>query len=129
MDITELVKKTGIAASKLRYYEEVGLIKSTGRNGIKRVFSADIVQTLSLITLAKSGGFSLKEISSMLPEKGQFKINRVQLREKAEQIDVKIKKLKKMRDGLRHASNCPQENHFECTNFQKLIKSAIKKSK
>jgi DNA-binding transcriptional MerR regulator len=125
MDISELSKQTGIAPSKIRYYEEKGLIKSIGRNGLKRVFDSIVLEQLSFIALAQKSGFSLGEISAMVSQKGRFKVNRKQLLEKADEIDLQIKKLKSMRDGLRHASKCPAKNHYECPEFKKLLKRAL----
>ena len=125
MDISELSKKTGIAASKIRYYEEKGLIKSIGRNGLKRVFASDVVTNLSFIALAQSSGFTLDEIFSMLSDEKKFKLNKASLTMKIDEIALKIKALKKMSGALVHMSNCREKNHFECPNFQRLLKKAI----
>lgn len=39
LDITEVAQTSGIPTSTIRYYEEVGLITSTGRRGLKRLFA------------------------------------------------------------------------------------------
>ena len=39
MDIAEVAKRSGMPASALRYYEEKGLIESTGRAGLRRTFA------------------------------------------------------------------------------------------
>ena len=36
MDIAEVVRRSGVPASTLRYYEEKGLIRSVGRRGLRR---------------------------------------------------------------------------------------------
>ena len=51
MDINEVSKASGLPASTLRYYEEKGLIRSIGRNGLRRVFAESVLQRLSLIAL------------------------------------------------------------------------------
>ena len=40
LDIAEVARRTGVPASTLRYYEEKGLITSTGRRGLRRLFDA-----------------------------------------------------------------------------------------
>lgn len=122
IDINEVSKKSGFAPSKLRYYEEVGLIKSIGRKGLKRIFNESVLLNLSLISLGQEVGFSLKELKSMLGSNGQFKINRNKLIEKAHEIDLKMKKLKAVRDGLLHASACPEKSHLDCPKFQSYLK-------
>lgn len=126
IDIREVSKRTGLPSSTLRYYEEKGLIKSISRRGITRIFPVSVVEQLSLISLARYAGFSLDEIASMFTYSSQPDIDREQLLEKADELDKNIRRLKAMRDGLRHVANCPEENQLECPNFQDLIKKAMK---
>ena len=51
MDISEVARRAGVPASTLRFYEERGLITSTGRRGLHRVFEPDILERLALIAL------------------------------------------------------------------------------
>ncbi|WP_445365113.1 helix-turn-helix domain-containing protein [Microbulbifer sp. ANSA001] len=126
IDIREVSKRTGLPSSTLRYYEEKGLIKSISRRGITRVFPGSVVEQLSLISLARYAGFSLNEIASLFTYGSKPNIDREQLLDKADELDKNIRRLKAMRDGLRHVANCPEENQLECPNFQGLIKKAMK---
>jgi len=65
MDIAEVAKRSGLPASTLRYYEEKGLIASTGRQGLRRTFDPGVLELLSLISLGQAAGFSLDEIAQM----------------------------------------------------------------
>ena len=128
MDITEVSKRSGIPASTLRYYEEKGLIKSIGRNGIRRVFDSDIIDKLELIVLGKSSGFSLDEILTIFTPRGIPKIDRKLFVDKANEIDRQIKNLTAVRDGLRHVATRPEGNHLECPKFRRLMRIASKKA-
>ncbi|HEX2622139.1 MAG TPA: helix-turn-helix domain-containing protein [Phototrophicaceae bacterium] len=129
MDIGEVVKYSGLPPSTLRFYEEKGLIESTGRNGLRRIFDASVLERLALITLGRNARFSLEEIAAMFtpnPDSDTFKIDRYQLIAKADQLDQTIKQLIAMRDGLRHAAECPAPDHFQCPRFQRLMRIAVK---
>ena len=126
MDISEVAKRSGVPASTLRYYEEKGLIASTGRQGLRRTFSPVVLDELALIALGRSGGLSLDEIGSMFMPGGKPKIDRRKLAAKADEIDGVIRKMKAMSEGLRHAANCPARSHAECPKFQKLLRAAAK---
>ena len=65
IDIGKVSRRTGLPASTLRYYEEKGLIRSIGRNGLKRVFDESVIQRLTLIALGRGAGFALDEIAAM----------------------------------------------------------------
>lgn len=125
MDIAEIAKASGLPASTLRFYEEKGLIRSNGRNGLRRRFSADVLERLALISLGRSGGFTLDEIAEMFTPAGP-KINRALLVAKAEQLDGKIKELAAVRDTLRHVAACSAPSHFECPKFIRLLRVAGK---
>ncbi len=125
MDIAEVAKASGLPASTLRFYEEKGLILSNGRLGLRRLFSADVIERLALISLGRNAGFSLDEIGEMFTPEGPD-INRALLLTKADELDGKIKELTAMRDGLRHAAACNAPNHFECPKFLRLLRVAGK---
>lgn len=126
MDIGEVAKASGLPASTLRFYEEKGLIHSSGRSGLRRLFAAKVIERLALISLGRSAGFSLDEIGEMFTAEGPL-INRSLLSAKADELDKKIKELTAMRNGLRHAAECSAENHFECPKFLRLLHIAGKK--
>lgn len=124
MDIAEVSKKAGVPASTLRFYEEKGLIASTGRQGMRRRFAPGVLDQLALIALGQAAGFSLDEIGSMFSPAGRASIDRKQLSAKADEIDATVRRLKAMSDGLRHAAACPARSHAECPTFQRLLKAA-----
>jgi DNA-binding transcriptional MerR regulator len=121
MDIAEVAKRSGVPASTLRFYEEKGLISSIGRQGLRRLFTANVLERLALIALGRVAGFSLDEIARMLGSDGRPKIDRQLLADKADELDGNIQKLKAMRDGLRHAAVCSAPSHMECPKFRRLL--------
>ena len=130
MDISDVSKASGLPASTLRFYEEKALIQSSGRSGLRRLFHSNVIERLALISLARNAGFSLDEIGEMFTSNGAgvkgTEINRNLLRAKADELDVKIKELTAMRNGLRHTAECSASNHFECPKFLRLMHIAGK---
>jgi DNA-binding transcriptional MerR regulator len=128
MDIGEVSRRSGVPASALRYYEEKGLISSTGRKGLRRQFPGNVLERLALIALGQSAGFSLEEIGRILGSGTRPVIDRQLLAEKAEVLDKSIRKLTAMRDGLRHAAVCSAPSHLECPKFRRLMGLATKRA-
>jgi DNA-binding transcriptional MerR regulator len=124
MDIAEVAKRSGVAASTLRFYEQKGLIASTGRRGLRRVFAAGILERLAVIALWRAAGFSLDAIRVMFAPDGRLRVDRQMLRVKADELDRTIRRLSAMRDGLRHAAVCPAPSHMECPHFRRYVKLA-----
>ncbi|MBQ4810809.1 MerR family transcriptional regulator [Pseudoalteromonas luteoviolacea] len=124
LDIGKVTKMTGINASALRYYESKGLIQPAGRNGIRRYYSEDVIEQLSIIALGQLAGFSLDEIATIFTKDG-VNISREKLIKKSHEIETKIKQLQAIQNGLKKAANCPHSNHLDCNNFRRLMKVAI----
>jgi DNA-binding transcriptional MerR regulator len=124
MDIAEVAKRSGVAASALRFYEQKGLIASIGREGARRRFDPRVLDQLALIALGRSAGFSLDEIRTMFAPDGRPSIDRDMLATKADEIDRTVQRLSAMSKGLRHAAVCPAPSHAECPTFQRLLRAA-----
>ena len=113
MKIGELSERTGLPASRIRYYEANGLLPAADRaaNGY-RDYDAAMVDRLRTIDLAKSLGFSLEEIGRLLPDEAGITPTcdtiGDALREKLAAIDHHMAQL---RDTRRRVENAI--NHFE----------------
>jgi DNA-binding transcriptional MerR regulator len=68
MRIGELAKRSGLSASRIRFYEAKGLLNAVSRtaNGY-REYPADALIILGIIVGAQRTGFSLDEIRQILP--------------------------------------------------------------
>lgn len=126
MDIGEVAERAGVRPSTLRYYEEIGLIRSVGRHGLRRQFDRDVLLKLSLIALGRAAGFSLTEIATILGQEGRLELPREELRAKADDLDRQMAGLRVLRDTLRHVADCSATSHLECPTFRKLLDSASK---
>lgn len=124
LDIAEVAQQSGVPASALRYYEEKGLIASVGRKGLRRLFEPNVLERLALIALGRAVGFSLDEIALVFASDGRPRIERTLLKAKADELDATIRKLRAMRDGLRHAAECRASSHMECPRFRRILRLA-----
>ena len=124
LDIGEVAERSGMRPSALRYYEEIGLISSIARSGLRRQFPPEVLLQLKLIAMGKSAGFSLDEISGMFGRNGAPDLPRGLLHEKADELDRQIGELAALRDTLRHVADCPAPSHMECPTFRRLVDAA-----
>ncbi|HEY0913205.1 MAG TPA: MerR family transcriptional regulator [Bradyrhizobium sp.] len=104
MRIGELAERSGLTASRIRFYEASGLINAVERNANGyREYTAEAVVTLDIITGAQKAGFSLQEIRSLLPTKlgiwQQDKMLDV-LRKKVADIEILRERLAQTRGQL-----------------------------
>lgn len=129
LDIGQVSEQTGIRPSTLRYYDEIGLISSVGRHGLRRQFPPEVLLQLTLIWMGQSAGFSLEEISSMFGKNGEPNLPRSALHEKADELDRQIRVLTALRDTLHHVADCSAPSHMECPTFRRLVDAAGRRRK
>ncbi len=70
--ITELAKRSGVAASALRYYESLGLISATRTRGNQRRYRRSALRRVAVIKVARTMGVPLGQLRTAfraLPER------------------------------------------------------------
>lgn len=121
LDIGEVARRSGLAPSALRFYENKGLIASAARNGLRRAYRPDVLHRLGLITCARSAGFTIAEIGAFLtatPDDGEL---REHMAVKASEVEETIARLVRLRDSLRHAATCDHDPLIECPDFKRAV--------
>ncbi len=66
--IGEVARRTGVATSALRFYEERGLISSERTDGNQRRYPPAVLRTVSVIRAAQEVGITLREVGDALAE-------------------------------------------------------------
>ncbi|WP_134706907.1 helix-turn-helix domain-containing protein [Rahnella sp. CJA17(1/100)] len=126
LDIREISDLTGVTPSALRYYEKKQLIKPVGRNGLRRQYNENVINKLQLIALGQAAGFSLNEIATMFSPENKLALDRVQLLQRAKEIDGTIRKLQLLSRGLKHVACCTKTEHSECEEFKKIVSRGLR---
>jgi MerR family transcriptional regulator, copper efflux regulator len=93
-----VAKESGVPIKTIRYYEELGLLKASGRTeGGFRLFHSDVLARLNFIKRAQSLGLSLSEIKEFLNvhDDGELPCDhiKIKLQEKLVDIDRQIQQL------------------------------------
>lgn len=68
MKVSELARRTGVSAHRLRHYEGLRLIRAERTESRYREFSESVVREVVFISMSRDLGFSLKEIGETLPQ-------------------------------------------------------------
>ena len=66
IDIASLAKRSGVAASALRFYEDQGLIRSVRQQGGRRHFPRSTLRRVAFVRAAQAVGLTLEEIKVVL---------------------------------------------------------------
>ncbi len=103
--IGAVAKESGLPIKTIRYYDELGLLKTSGRTESNyRLFSADVCDRLRFIKRAQSLGLTLLEIKEFLTvhDQGQLPCDhiKVKLEEKLHAIEQQIQQLQILKSEL-----------------------------
>lgn len=126
LEITEVARRSGLAASALRFYEEKGLIGAIGRRRGRRLYDEGVLERLALIALGRAAGFTLEEVKRTFGADGRVSIDRTMLKAKADELERTVRRLKALQRGLRHAAACPARQHMDCPTFRRMLRAAAK---
>ena len=105
MLIGTVARESGIPAKTIRYYEGIGLIDSAERaSSGYRIYGEADVETLRFIHRARSLGFSVNDVASLIAlwrdkQRASAQVRDL-AREHVERIDQKVTELQTMRDTL-----------------------------
>jgi len=65
MTISEAARQTGLQASAIRYYEQIGLLPAAARMSGQRRYDTSILYRLAIIQRARQLGFTLEEVRQL----------------------------------------------------------------
>lgn len=104
--IGQVATESGIPIKTIRYYEELDLLKASGRTeGGYRLFGSDVFSRLNFIKRAQKLGLSLLEIKEFLDihDQGQLPCAqvKVKLSEKIVEIERQIQQLQILKQELK----------------------------
>lgn len=66
MRIGALAKRTGTTVPTIRYYEQIGLLRSAARSGGQRIYDNEDLRRLAFVRRCRDFDYSIDEIRSLL---------------------------------------------------------------
>jgi len=120
MNIGEAAKSSGVPAKTIRYYESIALIPPAQRTGAGyRDFDRKDIETLRFIQRARSLGFSVKDVATLLDlwrnrSRASSDVKALAV-EHIDEIDRKVAELQSMRETLMDLSEqCHGDERPDC---------------
>jgi Cu(I)-responsive transcriptional regulator len=128
MNIGQAAEASGLPAKTIRYYEEIGLVRSDRRGNNYRDYSEAAVHNLRFLARARALGFSIEECRRLLSlyadrTRASADVRRLAERHIAE-IDAKLAELQAMRRTLSklvHA--CHGDERPDCPILEDLARA------
>ena len=111
LTIGEVAKRSGVAASALRFYEERGLIRSERAGSGHRRYPRSVLRRIAFVVFAQRIGLTLAEINGELaklpPDRAPTRRDWSRLSSGwADRIDERIAELQRLKVGLTECIGC-----------------------
>jgi MerR family redox-sensitive transcriptional activator SoxR len=111
LTISEVSRRSGVAASALRFYEEKGLIQSDRAGSGHRRYARALLRRIAFIVFAQRIGMTLDEIGAELAKLPEGRVPEGRDWAKLSsgwtgRIDERIAELERLRDGLTGCIGC-----------------------
>jgi MerR family redox-sensitive transcriptional activator SoxR len=120
LTIGEVSRRSGVAASALRFYEQRGLITSERRDAGQRRYPRHVLRRLAFVVFAQRIGLTLGEIGAELakldPQQAPSRRDWSRLSGTwVSRIDERIAELELLKDGLSECIGCGCLSLDRCT--------------
>jgi MerR family copper efflux transcriptional regulator len=130
MNIGKAAERSGLQATAIRYYEQIGLITSTRRENGYRDYSEADVGKLRFVQQARNLGFDIEECRKLLELYANPNRASANVKELAEKhlvaVDKKIDELQAMRRSLASLVDaCKGDENPDCPIINSLATADI----
>jgi MerR family transcriptional regulator, redox-sensitive transcriptional activator SoxR len=117
--IGEVAERSGMSASRTRYYEGRGLLPQPERVSGKRRYGPDVLRRLAIIDSAQRVGLGLEEIRDLLASRDELAHERLRqlALAKLPELDQLIDRATSVRRLLEICSECDCESIDVCQMF------------
>lgn len=126
--IGQAAKQTGLSAKMIRHYEEAGLLKKAHRTDAGyRLYNSQQLQQLSFIKQARTLGFSIAQVRSLLdlwrnPQRSSKEVKQL-AEQHLDEIKQKVAELQQMQKVLQQlADSCCGDDQPQCAILDGLQK-------
>lgn len=124
LSIGELSERTGVPATTLRYYDELGLVRPAARAAGRRRYAAAAVRDVCVILFFREIGFSLAEIERFIT--GEQQSRREMIDHKLAELAEQQHRIEVARTALEHGRQCPASEPIKCSRFWSIIEGRLR---
>jgi len=118
ISISQVTQETGVRPSALRYYEEIGLLRPTGRVSGRRQYDESVFQRVALIQTGQQAGFTLAELGTLLNNALDSDSGGADWHElvdrKLKEMDTLLHNIESMKNLLQDIMDCDDASLAEC---------------
>ncbi len=123
--IGELARRTGVAVTALRYYDELGLVRPKTRASGQRRYAESAVQAVAVVLFLRDVGFSLAEVAELIAARTRTARWSALVDRKLTALAEHEHRLLVARTLLELARDCPATHPTRCPRFRSIIDTRL----
>lgn len=123
--IGELARRTGVAVTALRYYDELGLVRPQTRASGQRRYAESAVRAVGVVMLLRDVGFSLAEVAELIAGRTRTPRWSALVDRKLAALAEHEHRLLVARTALEHGRDCAAKDPFRCPRFRSIIDARL----
>lgn len=123
LSIGELSERTGVPATALRYYDELGLVRPASRTAGRRRYAGSAVADVGVVVFLREVGFSLAEIGRFATAEGESLQEIIE--HKLAELAQQQRRIEVARAALEHGLRCPAGEPVKCPRFWSIIEGRL----
>lgn len=125
ISIGELARRTGVAVTALRYYDELGLVRPETRVSGQRRYAESAVRAVGVVLFLRDVGFSLAEVAELIAARTRTARWSALVDRKLASLAEHEHRLLVARTLLEHARDCPATPPTRCPRFWSIIDARL----
>jgi DNA-binding transcriptional MerR regulator len=126
LTIGQLAQRSGVTTTRLRYYDELGLVRPARRVSGHRRYTDDAVTAVSIVRFLQEVGFTLAEAKRLLASRKRSPVAwRALAARKSDELRHRIAREEAARQVIEHSLSCPKDNLLDCPNFWTTVKGVL----
>jgi len=126
LSIGDLARRTGVAVTALRYYDELGLVRPETRASGQRRYAESAVQGVGVVLFLRDVGFSLAEITELTAARTRTAGWLALVEGKLDALADQEHRLLVARTALEHARDCSAKDPSRCPRFWAIIDARLR---
>jgi DNA-binding transcriptional MerR regulator len=123
--IGELARRTGVAVTALRYYDELCLVRPKSRASGQRRYAESAIREVGVVLFLRDVGFSLAEVAEMVAAGSRTVLWSSLVERKLGEVAEQERRLLAARTALEHSRDCLAKNPSRCPRFWSIIDARL----
>ena len=125
LTIGDLAARTGVTASALRYYEQLGIVRPARRESGQRRYARSAVDVVGVVRFLQAVGFTRREVQRLIGQPSTSRTWRDLATRKLDDLDRHIRPAQAARLTIEHALACPRKDILKCPNFWDVVAAVL----